>query len=130
MQLSFAIVAALLLFVSALGLINIGLASLEQRTHELLIRRALGATRWSIASLVLGSAIILALIVSIAAVAVSFGLVSIASSFWDAASPVSPPVYPYEAAIGAVIAAFITALAGSGVPAIKASRLQPALALL
>ena len=129
LQLSFAIVAALLLFVSALGLINIGLASLEQRTHELLIRRALGATRWSIASLVLGSAIILALIVSIAAVAVSFGLVSIASSFWDAASPVSPPVYPYEAAIGAVIAAFITALAGSVVPAIKASRLQPALAL-
>ena len=107
----------------------IGLASLEQRTHELLIRRALGATRWSIASLVLGSAIILALIVSIATVAVSFGLVSIASSFWDVASPVSPPVYPYEAAIGAVIAAFITALAGSVVPAIKASRLQPALAL-
>lgn len=129
LQVSFACIAILLLFVSALGLINIGLASLEQRTHELLIRRALGATRWSIASLVLGSSVLLAMIVSILEIAISFALVAIAPYFWQAASPVRPPVYPYEAAIGAVLAAFITALVGSIVPAIKASHLQPALAL-
>lgn len=81
LQVSFACIAILLLFVSALGLINIGLASLEQRTHELLIRRALGATRWSIASLVLGSSVLLAMIVSILAIAISFALVAIAPYF-------------------------------------------------
>ena len=43
LQLGLIVTATLLLFVSVLGQINIGLSSLEQRTHELLIRRALGA---------------------------------------------------------------------------------------
>ncbi len=45
LQLGLLITSFLLLFVSVLGQINIGLSSLEQRTYELLIRRAIGASR-------------------------------------------------------------------------------------
>lgn len=49
LQLGVTVTAILLLSVSAIGMINIGLAGIEQCSHELLIRRALGATRASIA---------------------------------------------------------------------------------
>ncbi|MDD7385299.1 MAG: ABC transporter permease [Actinomycetaceae bacterium] len=129
LQLAFFITAALLLFVSALGLINIGLASLDQRTHELLIRRALGATRTSIAWLVLGGALFLSLIVAVAAIVLSLFLLVLIGALLPADSPVSPPSYPYGAALVAVSSSIATAFLGGIVPAIKASRLQPALAL-
>ena len=45
LQLGVTVTAILLLSISAIGMINIGLAGIEQRSHELLIRRALGATQ-------------------------------------------------------------------------------------
>ena len=59
LQIGLLVTSLLLLFVSILGQINIGLSSLEQRTHELLIRRAIGASRSNIVLLVLGSQLIL-----------------------------------------------------------------------
>lgn len=128
-SLSFLVVSVLLLFVSALGLVNIGLASIQQRSHELLIRRALGATRSSIALLVLGSSTLLAVLVALTAIVLSvIGLFTI-PLLLPADSPVTAPSYPYGAAAAAVTAAIVTALIGGIVPAIKATRLEPALAL-
>ena len=66
LQLGLLVTSLLLLFVSVLGQINIGLSSLEQRTHELLIRRAIGASRTNIVALVLGSQLILSIFVCLA----------------------------------------------------------------
>ncbi|MBT1018706.1 ABC transporter permease [Canibacter sp. lx-72] len=129
LQLGFGAIAALLLFVSAVGLINIGLASLEQRTQELLIRRALGATRGSIGGLVLGGSLLLAVLVAAVAIGVSVLVVASVMLFLPPDSPVTPPEYPYAVALIAVSAAVITALLGGLAPAVKAARLQPALAL-
>lgn len=57
LQIGLVITALLLLFIVVLGQINIGLSSLEQRTHELLIRRALGASKYNIGMIVLSSQI-------------------------------------------------------------------------
>lgn len=129
LQLSVAVTAALLLFVSAVGLVNIGLASLEQRTHELLIRRALGATRGSIARLVLGGALLLSVLVACFAILLSIVLVNLAGSLLPDDSPVAAPQYPYWAAVIAITASVLTAFVGGIFPAVKAARLQPALAL-
>ena len=75
LQLGVTVTAILLLSVSAIGMINIGLAGIEQRSHELLIRRALGATRASIAIQVIGSSVLLGLIIAFAAVLISAVLV-------------------------------------------------------
>ena len=105
-------------------MINIGLAGIEQRSHELLIRRALGATRASIAIQVIGSSVLLSLIIAFAAV-----LVQAIPWMMPADSPLEPPAYPYTAAMIAACASIVTSLVGSLAPAIKAIRLQPALAL-
>lgn len=128
-SLGFILTSALLLVVAAIGLINIGLASIEQRAHELLIRRALGATRGSVAMQVIGSSILLAAIVSSVAIALSIIIVESIPTFLPADSPSPKPEYPYIAALVAITAAIITALIGSIAPAIRAARLQPALAL-
>lgn len=128
-QIAFAICAILLLFVSSLGLFNIGIASLEQRSRELLIRRALGATRMSIAGLVLGGSLLVAILVSAVAILIALAIILSVPSFLPADTPIAAPVFPLTAAIGAVSAAVVTALLGSLVPAIRAAKLEPALAL-
>ena len=93
-----------------MGQINIGLSSLEQRTHELLIRRAIGASRANIVTLVLGTQLIISIFVCIA-------------------STITAPSYPIFSAVIAVITSVIVALLGGLLPAIKAAKLEPALAL-
>lgn len=129
LQLGVTVTAILLLSVSAIGMINIGLAGIEQRSHELLIRRALGATRASIAIQVIGSSVLLGLIIAFAAVLISAVLVWAILWMMPADSPLEPPAYPYTAAMIAACASIVTSLVGSLAPAIKAIRLQPALAL-
>ena len=129
LQLGVTVTAILLLSVSAIGMINIGLAGIEQRSHELLIRRALGATRAGIAIQVIGSSVLLSLIIAFAAVLISAVLVWAFPWMMPADSPLEPPAYPYTAAMIAACASIVASLVGSLAPAIKAIRLQPALAL-
>lgn len=129
LQVGFFVCAVLLLFVSAVGLINIGLATLEQRTRELLVRRSLGATRSSVALLVLGGSMLLALCISLVAIAMSFGIVELLAHLLPHDAPVSPPRFPLSAAAIATGSAVVTAAIGGAIPAIRAARLQPALAL-
>ena len=68
LQLGLLITSFLLLFVSVLGQINIGLSSLEQRTYELLIRRAIGASRINIVALVLGTQLVISIFVCIVSI--------------------------------------------------------------
>ncbi|HEM4052127.1 TPA: ABC transporter permease [Streptococcus suis] len=129
LQIGLFISSGLLLLVSILGQINIGLASLEYRTHELLIRRALGASKWNIAMQVLGSVILLSIFVCISALALSFILVNSVGMFLPKDSPLTPPLYPYKVAIAVIATSVVTALLGGLIPAVKAAKLEPALAL-
>ena len=119
----------LLVFVSILGQINIGLSSLEQRTHELLIRRAIGASRSNIVLLVLGSQLILSVFVCVVSILISILLVQGIGMYLPADSPVPSPDYPILVAIIAVVTSVATALLGGLLPALKAAKLEPALAL-
>lgn len=129
LQLGLLVTSLLLLFVSVLGQINIGLSSLEQRTHELLIRRAIGASRTNIVALVLGSQLVLSIFVCFAAILLSLILVHCIGSLLPVDSPVGKPGYPISAAVAAVTVSVLTALFGGLLPALKAAKLEPALAL-
>lgn len=129
LQIAFFVCGFLLLFVAALGLINIGLADIEQRSHELLIRRALGASRGNVMILVAGSSIVLSVCIAALAIAVSVVLVMVIPLFIPADAPIPNPSYPYQAAQYALAASMLTAMLGSIVPAIKAAQLEPAMAL-
>ena len=129
LQLGLLVTSLLLLFVSVLGQINIGLSSLEQRTHELLIRRAIGASRTNIVALVLGSQLILSIFVCLAAILISLILVHCIGALLPVDSPVGTPSYPISVAVVAVAVSVLTALLGGLLPALKAAKLEPALAL-
>ncbi|KIS15516.1 peptide ABC transporter permease [Streptococcus equi subsp. zooepidemicus Sz4is] len=129
LQIGLIISAALLLFVAILGQINIGLSSLEQRTHELLIRRALGASKLDIALLVLSSIMLLSIVICLIAIIISALMVYLVGMFLPVDSPIYHLTYPVLAAVIAVITSIVTALLGGLMPAIKASKLEPALAL-
>lgn len=68
-------------------------------------------------------------IIAFAAVLISAVLVWAIPWMMPADSPLEPPAYPYTAAMIAACASIVTSLVGSLAPAIKAIRLQPALAL-
>ena len=129
LQLGLLVTSLLLLFVSVLGQINIGLSSLEQRTHELLIRRAIGASRTNIVALVLGSQLILSIFVCLAAILISLILVHCIGALLPVDSPVGTQSYPISVAVVAVAVSVLTALLGGLLPALKAAKLEPALAL-
>lgn len=129
LQIGLIISSGLLLLVAILGQINIGLSSLEQRTHELLIRRALGASKYNISILVLSSIVFLSIVVCIISVLISLLVVYSIGLILPNDSPITAPKYPIIVAFIAIIASVGTAILGGLIPAIKASKIEPALAL-
>ncbi|MDP9801628.1 putative ABC transport system permease protein [Arcanobacterium wilhelmae] len=129
LQLAFLLVSAVILFVSMLGLLNISIASTEQKTRELLIRRAVGASRGSIFVLVLSSIVLLTVAVSILAVGISVVIVQFLPLLVPHDSPIDIPGYPYTAAIAGIGSAVVTGLLAGLIPAYQAARLEPALVL-
>lgn len=124
LQLGLLVTSFLLLFVSVLGQINIGLSSLEQRTHELLIRRAIGASRANIVTLVLGAQLTISVSVCIVSILISFFLVQGMGLFLPVDSPVAALEYPILSAVVAVITSVVVALLGGLLPALKAAKLE------
>ena len=121
----FAWCAAVALLVSALGILNIGLASISQRSHELVVRRAVGARRSEVFSLVLGSSILVSLLAAAVAVGTAVVAVLVVVPSWlPVSSALDPPGFPVQAAVAGVLAAVVTSALGGAVPAFAASRLS------
>ncbi len=102
---------------------------MEQRTHELLIRRAIGASRTNIVALVFRLTVDFINIVCFAAILISLILVHCIGALLPVDSPVGTPSYPISVAVVAVAVSVLTALLGGLLPALKAAKLEPALAL-
>ena len=71
----------------------------------------------------------LSLMVCTISIIVSLILVNCIGLFLPSDTPITVPEYPITAAVIAVITSIITALLGGVIPAIKAAKLEPALAL-
>ena len=113
-------IAAISLLVGGIGVMNIMLVSVTERTREIGIRKALGARRKDILSQFLVEAVIISLIGGIVGTAIGAGIAAIV-----AAKLSLPPVVP----VNAVIIAWVFS-AGVGIffgmyPANKASKLDP-----
>jgi putative ABC transport system permease protein len=113
-------IAAISLLVGGIGVMNIMLVSVTERTREIGIRKALGARRKDILSQFLVEAVIISLIGGIVGTVIGAGIATIV-----AAKLSLPPVVP----VNAVIIAWVFS-AGVGIffgmyPANKASKLDP-----
>lgn len=129
-QRAFLAIAVLALLISALGMLNIGLASVGERSRELVIRRAVGATRADIIAQLLVAALVVAVVATLVGVAIAW----LGLQWWlpqriGPASAIEPPSLPWPAVAAGLAASVGTTIAGSILPAVVAARLDVATAL-
>ncbi|MEU6020523.1 ABC transporter permease [Micromonospora sp. NPDC047134] len=119
------VVAAVTLFVAVVGLLNIGLATLRERTRELSLRRAIGATRKRVLGLVLTTTLTLSTLAAALAIGIAYiGVTWYVPRVLDPASAIDQPGFPWQAAVYGFIAAVAAGLSGGLVPAIAAARVD------
>jgi ABC-type antimicrobial peptide transport system permease subunit len=117
-------IASLALLVGGIGIMNVMLASVAQRTTEIGIRAAIGASPVAIQLQFLGEAVMLALLGGGLGVALSSSLASQIEDQlgWELSMSVST-------SLGAVAFSVAVGVCFGLVPAIRASRLDPIVAL-
>jgi putative ABC transport system permease protein len=118
-------IAAISLAVAGLGIMNVMLVSVSERTSEVGLLKALGAGRRQILALFLAEAIILSTAGGLVGLALGWGAVQALVALFPAL-PATPPAW----AVLAALALSVTVGAVFGVlPARRATRLDPVAAL-
>jgi ABC-type antimicrobial peptide transport system permease subunit len=125
-RMSGGIIAAISLLVGGIGIMNIMLASINERIREIGICKAVGATGLAIFSQVLIESVAIALFGAGLGVAASFGFVRVLEVITPTANA---PVITPDSMIVAVAFSVIVGIGAGIFPAIKAARLHPIQAL-
>jgi putative ABC transport system permease protein len=117
-------IAAISLLVGGIGIMNIMLVSVTERTREVGIRKALGARRGDIMAQFLAEAVILSLLGGVIGVGMGYLIARLAEYFLHFLAPVSPSTVLLAVAVSVAIGVFFGVY-----PAWKASRQDPIEAL-
>jgi putative ABC transport system permease protein len=117
-------IAAVSLLVGGIGIMNIMLVSVTERTREIGVRKALGATRWNIMFQFLIEAIVLCLLGGAVGVALGAG----AAEFLNRTFSWNTAIAPESVALAFGFSAAVGLLFGVW-PARRAARLDPVIAL-
>jgi putative ABC transport system permease protein len=118
-------IASISLVVAGILIMNVMLVAVSQRTSEVGLLKALGATSGAVLRVFLAEATILSLVGAAAGVAVGYAAIS----FIDHAYPLLSVAAPAWAVTAAVLVALVTGLLFGVLPARRAARLDPVAAL-
>lgn len=124
------VVGGLVLFSGVIGIINIMLIVVKERTKEIGIRRALGATPWDIRIQILTESVVLSLIAGMAGIIFSTGIIAIANSILDGIPDSSQVMFANPSISLGIVVAALTILVVAGliagfIPAQTAIRTKP-----
>jgi predicted permease len=118
------IFAALGLVLASLGIYGVISYSVAQRTQEIGIRMALGATQAQVQIDVMGKTLRLALVGTIVGIVASFGVTRLIASLLFATAPADPATF-----MGMILLLSAVAFIAGYIPARRASRIDPMIAL-
>ncbi len=128
-QRAFMAVSAITILVSIVGMTNIGLASVRERSRELSVRRAIGYSQRRIFVVVMSSSLLIGVIVAFVAVTLAFAAVAGVLPRLIGNRLIEVPRFPWGAAWLGLIASSAASLVGGLAPALAAARAQIATAL-
>jgi putative ABC transport system permease protein len=111
-------ITALSLIVGGIGIMNIMFVSVKERTREIGIRKALGATKNMILGQFLMEAVMICLIAGLVGMGIAYGLSIIINNFFPSSMPIG-------LAIGAIMLSLIIGVVSGVVPSYRAARLDP-----
>lgn len=114
------IIGLITLIGAAIGLMNIMLVSVTERTREIGVRKALGATRRTVRNQFLVESIVIAQMGGIAGILLGIGIGNIVSLLLN-----GPFIVPWTWIILGIFLCFIVSLASGIIPASKAANLDP-----
>ncbi|SFY30671.1 FtsX-like permease family protein, partial [Paracoccus pantotrophus] len=117
-------IAAISIFVGGIGVMNIMFITVRERTREIGIRAATGASMRDILVQFLTEATVLSALGGLAGLALAGGIGAVAASGFG-----MPVVFSVTVALGALVGATAMGAAFGLVPAIRAARLSPVEAL-
>lgn len=121
-------VGTLVLLSGAIGISNIMLIVVKERTKEIGVRRALGATPWGVRMQILQESLTLTIISGMAGVAFASGVIWLMNFLLESIGPVenfaNPSVDIKVILIALLILVFFGVLAGL-IPAIRATKMKP-----
>jgi putative ABC transport system permease protein len=125
-RMSGGIIAAISLLVGGIGIMNIMLASINERIREIGICKAVGATGLAVFTQVLIESVVIALLGAAMGVVVSYGFVAVLERIAPTAN--TPVITTGAMAVAVAFSAAVGIFAGL-FPAIKAAKLDPIQAL-
>jgi putative ABC transport system permease protein len=118
------IFAGLALLLASLGIYGVMAYSVAQRTRELGVRVALGATRENVLGLVLRQGVVIAGVGAVIGLAGAFGLTRLIASQLYAVKATDPATF-----VGVTVLLLVVAIGATLVPALRATRIDPLVAL-
>jgi putative ABC transport system permease protein len=116
--------AGIAFLLAAIGIHGLLAYAVSQRTQEIGVRMALGATRANILQLIVGDALILAILGILAGAAVAYGAGLELQSLLAGLSPKDPDAFS-----AGILLSLLMTIAGSFLPAMRAVHVDPATAL-
>jgi putative ABC transport system permease protein len=116
------VIASISLLTGAVGIMSLMLASVRERSYEIGIRRAVGATWGNILSQFLFEALLLACIGAVVGIALGYGAANLMGSL---VTDIPAPVVTYNAILVAIAVALVVGVGAGLYPAARAASLQP-----